>query len=367
VKRIAVIGSTGSVGRQTLDVVRRNRELFDVVLLSANSNKELLDSQCAEFGAKKSCLTQGNSEGLVALLNETEADLVLIAAVGAAGILPAYETVKKGTDIALANKESIVAAGRLILNAAKKSGARVIPVDSEHSAIYQCLMGQKKEHVAKIILTASGGAFRKTPNDALEFMGVEEALRHPNWSMGSKITVDSATMMNKGLELIEARYLFDIEPDRLDVVIHPQSIVHSAVSYTDGSMLAQMGYPDMRTPISFALGLPERIESGVRQLDLCEISRLDFFKPDPDKYGCLRIAFQVLKKDMNGPMIVMNAANEIAVEHFLRKSISFIDIAPVIENVLDSFGECTAEGMDEILDLDGAARRRCSDLITARR
>ncbi|QAR34233.1 1-deoxy-D-xylulose-5-phosphate reductoisomerase [Geovibrio thiophilus] len=366
-KKIAIIGSTGSVGRQALDVIRLNRELFDVVLLSANSNRELLEEQCAEFGTKKSCLTHGSSECLISLLDETEADLVLIAAVGAAGILPAYETVKKGTDIALANKESIVAAGRLILDAAKKSGARVIPVDSEHSAVYQCLMGHKKEHVAKIILTASGGAFRKTPNDALEFMGVKEALKHPNWNMGSKITVDSATMMNKGLELIEARYLFDIEPDRLDVVIHPQSIVHSAVSYTDGSMLAQMGYPDMRVPISFALGLPERIESGVRQLDLCEISRLDFFKPDLNKYGCLRIAFQVLKKDMNGPMIIMNAANEIAVEHFMRKSISFIDIAPVIENVLDAFGDCTAEGIDEILELDGAARRWCSDLIQARR
>jgi 1-deoxy-D-xylulose-5-phosphate reductoisomerase len=367
VKKIAVVGSTGSVGRQTLDVIRRNRELFDVVLLSANSNSELLEEQCAEFGVERSCLSRGENGCLVSMLKDTDADLVLVAAVGAAGILPAYETVKKGTDIALANKESIVAAGRLILDEAKKSGARVIPVDSEHSAIYQCLMGQKKEHVAKIVLTASGGAFRKTPNDALEFMGVQEALKHPNWSMGSKITVDSATMMNKGLELIEARYLFDVTPDRLDVVIHPQSIVHSAVCYTDGSMLAQMGYPDMRTPISFALGLPDRINSGVKQLDLSEISRLDFFKPDLDKYGCLRIAFQVLKKDMNGPMIVMNAANEIAVEHFLRKSISFIDIAPVIENVLDAFGECKAEGIDEILDLDRAARLKCSDLIFARR
>lgn len=366
-KKIAVIGSTGSIGRQTLDVVRRNKELFEVVLLSANSNKRLLEEQCSEFNAKKACLTCGSNDELVRMINDTDLDLVLIAAVGAAGILPAYETVKKGTDIALANKESIVAAGHLILGAAKKSGAKVIPVDSEHSAIYQCLMGHSKKYVSKIVLTASGGAFRKTPNDALEFMGVEQALKHPNWNMGSKITVDSATMMNKGLELIEARYLFDVEPEKLDVVIHPQSIVHSAVSYTDGSMLAQMGYPDMRTPISFALGLPDRITSGVKELDLSEISMLNFFKPDLEKYRCLKMAFEVLKKDLNGPMIVMNAANEIAVEHFLQKSIGFIDIAPIIENVLDAFGECKAEGIEEILELDTKVRDVCNSIISKRR
>lgn len=366
-KKLAIIGSTGSIGRQALDVVRLNRELFEVVLLSANSNSELLEAQCAEFGAKASCLTKGGNGELVSLIRDTELDLVLVAAVGAAGIMPAYESVKRGINIALANKESIVSAGRLILDTAKKSGARIIPVDSEHSAIYQCLMGHKKEQVSKIILTASGGAFRKTPKDALEFMGVSEALRHPNWQMGSKITVDSATMMNKGLELIEARYLFDTEPSKLGVIIHPQSIVHSAVSYLDGSMLAQMGYPDMRTPISFALGLPERLRCGVKQLDLCEISRLDFFKPDLDKYPCLKLALQVLEKDLNGPMIVMNAANEIAVEHFLSKTISFIDIAPLIESVLGSFGELRAEGIDEILELDAKARARCTELINKQR
>jgi 1-deoxy-D-xylulose-5-phosphate reductoisomerase len=362
-KKLAIIGSTGSIGTQALDVVRLNRELFDVVLLTAHSNKELLEAQCAEFGVKKSCLTFGSNIELVNLLRNTEIDLVLVAAVGAAGIIPTYESLKQGIDVALANKESIVAAGKLILDTAKENSAKIIPVDSEHSAIYQCLMGHNKEQVSKIILTASGGAFRKTPKDALQFMGVNEALRHPNWQMGSKITVDSATMMNKGLELIEARYLFDIEPSKLGVVIHQQSIIHSAVSYIDGTMLAQMGYPDMRTPISFALGLPERLNCGVKQLDLCDISRLDFFQPDLEKYPCLKLALNVLEHDKNGAMIVMNAANEIAVEHFLKKSIKFIDIAPLIQSVLDIFGEQEANSIDEILALDNRARIKCLELL----
>jgi 1-deoxy-D-xylulose-5-phosphate reductoisomerase len=366
-KKTAIVGSTGSVGRQALDVVGLNRNLFDVVLLSANSNKELLEEQASLFAGCRTCLTEKGCGELVSILRDIDVELVLVAAVGAAGIIPAYETVKRGVTLALANKESIVAAGKIILGEAARTGAEVIPVDSEHSAIYQCLMGQNKSFVSKVVLTASGGAFRKTPRDALQYMGVGEALKHPNWSMGSKITVDSATMMNKGLELIEARYLFDISPELLEVVIHPQSIIHSAVSFIDGSMLAQMGLPDMRTPISLALGLPCRLESGVKQLDLCSVGRLDFYEPDFEKYRCLKTAISVLKKDLNGPMIIMNAANEIAVEHFLNETISFIEIAPVIDNVLDRLGAVQAETLEEVLELDRTAREACRHVIEHRR
>ncbi|WP_022852183.1 1-deoxy-D-xylulose-5-phosphate reductoisomerase [Limisalsivibrio acetivorans] len=355
-KRIGIVGSTGSIGRQALDVIRLNRELFDISFLCANSSEELLKEQAAEFGVDAVCLAAGGAQSLVKLIREQELDLVLVAAVGAAGIVPAWETVNRGIDLALANKESIVAAGRIILDRAKETGASVIPVDSEHSAIHQCLMGQRIEDVQKVILTASGGAFRNTPNDALGHVGVSEALNHPNWSMGSKITVDSATMMNKGLELIEARFLFDIDPSILDVVIHPQSIIHSAVQFIDGSTLAQLGWPDMRTPISFAMGLPSRLECGVKPLDLFEVGRLDFRKPDYDKYRCLALALEVLKKDNNGPMIVMNAANEIAVEQFLLGNVSYLGIAEVIEETLSIFDTGDFSTLEEVFETDKKAR-----------
>ena len=370
-KRIGIVGSTGSIGTQALDVVRKNSDKFEIVFLSANTNLKLLLLQGEEFGVKKLCLTGAESgtdniyygeTELIKLIKNEGIDLLLAAPVGAAGIRPVYEALTSGINVALANKESIVAAGRIILDTAEKNNVSVIPVDSEHSAIFQCLRGYNKEDVARIVLTASGGAFRNTPEDALEFVKVEDALNHPNWSMGSKITIDSATMMNKGLELIEARFLFGICPEKLDVVIHPQSIVHSMVSYKDGSMIAQLGYPDMRTPISYALAYPERIESGVNILDFMDAPRLDFKKPDLKKYKCLELAIEVLKKDMNGPMIIMNAANEIAVEYFLKKSVSYRSIPNIVQDTLDSIPDKEVLELEGVLELDKLTRERAKKL-----
>lgn len=363
-KKIGIIGSTGSIGTQALDVVRRNPDKFSVVFLSCYGNTDLLKSQAREFKPKYICSTADCCEdGMLCgqssvsdIIKNEELDMVLLAAVGAAGAVYAFDTVARGITLALANKESIVASGKLLLNLAKKTGAKIIPVDSEHSAIFQCIEGHDKSFLEKITLTASGGAFRNTPSDALEYVTLGEALKHPNWSMGSKITVDSATMMNKGLELIEARYLFDVNPEVLDVVIHPQSVIHSFVSYLDGSMIAQMGYPDMRTPISYAFGYPERLVSGVKPLRMQDIGCLTFSEPDAEKYPCLKTAIEVLKKDSNAPMIVMNAANEIAVAEFIGGKIGFTDIHRVIENVLESFLPAEPDSFQAVLDIDGRSR-----------
>ncbi|MGE4466048.1 1-deoxy-D-xylulose-5-phosphate reductoisomerase [Sphaerochaeta sp.] len=369
-KRIGIIGSTGSIGRQALDVISRNTEKFEVVFISCNGNLELLKQQGAQCGAKYLCSTGITCEGVLCgendilrILDNERIDMVLLAAVGAAGTVYAYETVKRGITLALANKESIVASGRILFDAARRSGAKILPVDSEHSAIFQCLQGQDKRFLDRVTLTASGGAFRNTPADALEYVTLEQALRHPNWSMGSKITVDSATMMNKGLELIEARYLFDIEPSMLSVVIHPQSVVHSFVSFKDGSLIAQMGEPDMRTPIAYAMAYPERIESGVKPIDLARVGSLTFFEPDIKKYPCLGIAVEVLKKDSNAPMIVMNAANEVAVAEFIGGQIEYRDIADVISAVLDVCSPSEPEEIADVLSADAMAREASEKVI----
>ena len=369
-KRIGIIGSTGSIGRQALDVISRNPDKFEVVFISCNGNLELLKQQGAQCGAKYLCSTGLAGEGILSgeceilkILDSERIDMVLLAAVGAAGTVYAYETVKRGITLALANKESIVASGRILFDAAKRTGAKILPVDSEHSAIFQCLHGQDKRFLDKVTLTASGGAFRNTPADALEYVTLEQALRHPNWSMGSKITVDSATMMNKGLELIEARYLFDIEPSMLSVVIHPQSVVHSFVSFKDGSLIAQMGEPDMRTPIAYAMAYPERMESGVRPIDLAKVGSLTFFEPDMKKYPCLGIAVEVLKKDSNAPMIVMNAANEVAVAEFIGGQIEYRDIAGVISAVLDVCAPSEPEEIADVLSADAMAREASEKVI----
>lgn len=370
-KRIGIIGSTGSVGTQALDVVRQNPEKYKVSFLSCNSNIELMKKQADEFRPDHICITGEQRaedahcglDSLLSLIRNEKPDIILLAAVGAAGILPAYETVSAGIDLALANKESIVAAGRLLLSKAKETGSRVLPVDSEHSAIYQCLEGHDKNYLRKIVLTASGGAFRNTPADALKYVGLKEALKHPNWSMGSKITVDSATMMNKGLELIEARYLFDTPGEKLDVVIHPQSVVHSYVTFADGSMIAQMGSPDMRTPISYAMAYPERTVSGVEPLDMAEVGRLTFMRPDMEKYPCLRTAVSVLKKDLTSPMIVMNAANEVAVESFIDGRIGFTDISSVIDRMLDECDFNEPDSVGSVLDIDAKAREAARERV----
>jgi len=370
-KRIGIIGSTGSIGTQALDVIRLNPDKYKVVFLSCNNNIKLLKEQVEEFLPEKICITgEGKldgalygEDGLTDLIRNEDVDLVLLAAVGAAGITPAYETVCRGLDLALANKESIVAAGRIILDKAKETGSRVIPVDSEHSAIFQALDGHDKDFLEKIVLTASGGAFRDTPFDALEFMSPAEALKHPNWSMGSKITIDSATMMNKGLELIEARFLFDTPPEKLDVVIHPQSIVHSYVTFIDGSMIAQMGSPNMRTPIAYAMAYPERTLSGIKPLSMAEVGELTFKKPELEKYECLNLAIDVLKNDLSSPMIIMNAANEIAVASFIDEKIKYLGIASVIRETLSVCDFAEPDSIEAVLDIDRAVRVTATEIV----
>ncbi|UOD35848.1 1-deoxy-D-xylulose-5-phosphate reductoisomerase [Deferribacteraceae bacterium V6Fe1] len=369
-KKIGIVGSTGSIGRQAVDVILRNKDAFEVVFLSCNSNIQEMQKQIALLKPKFAIILDGDKEikeidntkvlhtlsELLSVISSQEIDLLLSAAVGFSGIRPTYEAIKAGIDVALANKESIVSGGKILTTLAKGTGSKIIPVDSEHSAIYQCLMGNDKNKVASITLTASGGPFIKRPDDSLSFVSVEETLKHPNWSMGAKITVDSATMMNKGLELIEAKYLFDVPAEILNVVIHPQSVIHSVVSYIDGSTMAQLGYPDMRTPISFALGFPERIESGVKTINLAKTSNLTFYEPDFNKYKCLKIAVDVLKSGSNVLMIAMNAANEIAVELFLKRKIKFTDIADIVEKTVYSFAEKEVSDIEEIFEMDILAR-----------
>jgi 1-deoxy-D-xylulose-5-phosphate reductoisomerase len=376
-KNIGIIGSTGSIGTQSLDVISRNKNLFSIKFLSSHSNIDLVKQQIKDFSPEFVVLTgiKGDSEeyegtkifygikNLINIIENENLDLVLSSAVGFAGIKPTFASVKKGINVALANKESIVSGGLALLDAAKKTGSEIIPVDSEHSAIYQSLMGHNKDEVHKIILTASGGSFRNRPEDSLELVSVEETLKHPNWDMGSKITVDSATMMNKGLELIEARYLFDISPKKLDVVIHPQSIIHSIVSYKDGSMIAQMGLPDMRVPISFALGFPSRIESGSDFLDLSKGLSLSFEEPNYNKYPCLKTAIEVLNEDKNSLMIVMNAANEIAVNIFLKGNLEFIKISEIVNKTLNFFKAENIIDIDEIIRIDSLARKKALEIV----
>lgn len=335
-KRVAIIGATGSVGSAGVEVVKANSDIFETLLLTAHSNEKGLLKAKEILNAKHTILTskENSHNDIINIINDEQIDIVLFAAAGVSCVKLVYDIVHNGTHIALANKESIVTAGKLIIEEAKNKGVKILPVDSEHSAIFQCLMGQRKQYVSKITLTASGGPFRYRPSDAFEYINISEALKHPNWLMGSKITIDSATMINKGLELIEARYLFDMEPDKLDVIIHPESIVHSYITFTDGSTIAQMGKPDMKTPIAVALGYPERICSLVEPVDMFTQKSLTFLKPDLEKFKCLKIAMDVLQKDSNALMTAMNAANEESVKSFLKGSIAFQDIPYVIEDVL---------------------------------
>lgn len=348
-KKIGIIGVTGSVGSSSMEVVAANSDLFNTVFVTAHQNMQGLEKAKNLLNAKYAVLTSSpeSSRQILDIINNEMVDIVLFAAAGVSVVRLVYDIVKNGTHIALANKESIVTAGSLIMNEAKNSGAKILPVDSEHSAIFQCLLGQQKQYVSKITLTASGGPFRHRPKEAFNYINKKEALKHPNWSMGSKITVDSATMMNKGLELIEARFLFDMKSEKLDVIIHPESIIHSYITFTDGSTIAQLGMPDMKTPIAVALGYPDRINSTVQPLNMWEQKSLTFFKPDLQKFKCLKIAVDVLKTDSNALMTAMNAANEQAVYAFLKEKIVFKDIPNVIEEVLGKVEIQDAETIDE--------------------
>jgi len=352
-RKIAIFGSTGSIGTQTLDLVRKHPDLFRVEVLTARNNLNLLIKQANEFMPEtvvianrehydtlKSALKNltikvlAGEEEIEAVAGSCSSDLVVAAMVGYAGMKPVISAVGSGKDIALANKETLVVAGELIKNLANKTGSRILPVDSEHSALFQCLEGEKRSSVEKIVLTASGGPFLAYNREQLLKVTPAQALKHPNWEMGSKVTIDSATLMNKGLEVIEAKWLFDMEPEKIDVVIHPQSIIHSLVYFHDGSVKAQLGMPDMRIPILYALAFPERVVSELPRLDLPASGGLTFFKPDTSLFRSLTLAYNSLRAGGNMPCI-MNAANEVAVSGFLEGRTGFLNIPEVVEYAME--------------------------------
>ncbi len=378
-RRIAVLGSTGSIGCQTLEVVERFPEKFEVVGLAAGSNLDRLARQVLKHRprmvsiARKEDLPRFRAvlpgeikltcgiEGMAELAAADEVDIVVTSITGTVGLIPTIEAIKAGKDIALANKETLVAAGQLVMSLAEAKGVKILPVDSEHSAIFQCLNGENKSEVRRLILTASGGPFKNKSREQLADVTVEEALQHPNWSMGRKITIDSATMMNKGLEVIEARWLFNIKFANIKVMIHPQSIIHSMVEFVDGSVIAQMGIPDMRIPIQYALSYPERWENDFPKLDLVSVGKLSFEEPRADLFPCLQLAFEAGAAGGTMPA-VMNAANEQAVEMFLERRIGFPDIADLIERVMSSHDCIDKPGLEDIIRSDCWAREEARRL-----
>lgn len=371
IKGLAILGSTGSIGRNTLEVVRKNPERFTVISLSAGSNIGLLKEQIEEFrprfvsvSAEKAAeeLKRGcgdlkigvGGEGAIAAATHEGVDIAVSAIAGAAGLLPTMAAIKAGKDIALANKETLVLAGRLVMEEALKAGVRLLPVDSEHSAVFQSLSGHRRQDIKRIILTASGGPFLNMPLDKLEAVTPEQALKHPKWKMGKKISIDSATLMNKGLEVIEASFLFDMPASRISVVIHPQSVVHSMVEYIDGSIVAQMSSPDMKGPIAYALSYPERIEAGAPALTFSNLS-LEFMDPDFKRFPCLNLAYEALRQGGTMP-VVLNAADEVAVEMFLKGRLPFTGIYKVIAGVLDNHTPAGIGSIEDILEADRWAR-----------
>ena len=379
-RRIAILGATGSIGKSTLDLVERSPERFEVVAVTAATNSELLADIARRTGAKLAVVADENrlsdlqarlagtdcqaASGEEALIEAAaaEAELVIAAIVGCAGLKPVMAAVEAGRTVALANKEALVTAGELMTGAAERHGATLLPVDSEHNAIFQCLAGSRGEDVARIILTASGGPFRTASAETIGAATPAQAVAHPNWSMGAKISVDSATLMNKGLELIEAHYLFGLPSKRIDILIHPQSVIHSMVEFVDGSVLAQLGSPDMRIPIAYALAWPERMETPAQRLDLAAIARLDFEAPDVGRFPALRLARYALESGGAAP-IVLNAANEVAVARFLSGEIRFIDISRLVEQALDDAEFAAPRSIGDVLEIDRATRSRVQALM----
>lgn len=380
VKRISILGSTGSIGTQTLDIVTHHPDAFQVVGLAAGGNVELLAQQVAAFQPEIVALRQGDKladlkaaiasltnyepeyvvgeAGVVEVARYGDASSVVTGIVGCAGLLPTMAAIEAGKDIALANKETLIAGAPVVLPLVEKMGVKLLPADSEHSAIFQCLQGVPEGGLRRIILTASGGAFRDLPVERLPFVTVQDALKHPNWAMGQKITIDSATLMNKGLEVIEAHYLFGLDYDHIDIVIHPQSIIHSLIEVQDTSVLAQLGWPDMRLPLLYALSWPERIYTDWEPLDLVKAGSLSFREPDHDKYPCMMLAYAAGRAGGAMPA-VLNAANEQAVALFLQEKITFLDIPRLIEKACDLYvGQNTASpDLEAILAADQWARR----------
>jgi 1-deoxy-D-xylulose-5-phosphate reductoisomerase len=380
-RRLLILGSTGSIGTQALDIVARDPEL-ELVGLSAERSADELIEQAARFGVDRIALadpdagaraaeawTDGEvlvgAEGLVRLVVESGADLVLNALVGSAGLGPTVATLGEGIDLALANKESLVVGGELVMALAEATGAQILPVDSEHSALHQLLAGEAPGTVEKLVLTASGGPFRGRTRAELEDVSVQDALAHPTWDMGGKITIDSATLMNKGLEVIEAHHLFGVPYDRIDVVVHPQSIVHSLITLCDGAALAHLGHPDMRVPIAYALHHPERVDVPVRPLDLAEIGALTFEPVDHEAFPCLGLARAAAVAGGTAPC-VLNAANEIAVHAFLRGSLSYLGIAAVIERTLEALPPARVRAFESLYEADREARAVAARLVEVR-
>lgn len=380
-KRIAILGSTGSIGTQACEVVERLGEGFGVEALSAHANGELLLEQSRRLAPSRACMTDpeaasrfagrfkeagiafyAGAEGLVEMIEQGEHDLVLNSVVGSAGLIPTIKALESGIPLALANKESLVAGGDLVMRAARESGTEIIPVDSEHSAIFQCLRGEEPTDIRRILLTASGGPFRRMPADQLESVGVDDAMAHPTWSMGMKVTVDSATLMNKGLEVLEAHHLFSVDIDDIEVVVHPQSVIHSMVEMTDGSVLAQMGVPDMRTPIQYAITYPERRDAPAPLLDLVDYGSLSFEPVDDERFPCLGLAYRAGRAGRTYPA-AMNAANEEAVRAFVAGRIGFQQIAKVVGSVLESHESLPGDSLEEIIEAGVAARALATDEI----
>ena len=381
IKRIAILGSTGSIGTQALDVIEANPDIFSAEVLTAQNNADLLIEQAIKFKPKvvvignealKDRVTSALSSlpiqvysgdaALVSVVESDTIDMVLTAMVGYAGLLPTIHAIKAGKNIALANKETLVVAGELITNLAKENKVSIYPVDSEHSAIFQCLAGEENNPIEKIILTASGGPFRGKDRNFLSAVTKQQALKHPNWSMGAKITIDSATLMNKGLEVIEAKWLFDLTASQIDVIVHPQSIIHSMVQFEDGSMKAQMGLPDMKLPIQYALHYPYRLKSSFPRFDFAAYPSLTFEKPDLETFRNLAVAYQALEKGGNAACIV-NAANEIAVEAFLCDKISFLEISDVIIECVAKISYIQNPAYLDYVDTNEATRRFALEMI----
>ena len=385
-KKITILGSTGSIGVNTLDVISNHLDKFNVRALTANTNLDIFVEQCLKYQPEYAVMTDEASaskleeklkkkapdisvlagiEGLVKVAELDSVDYVMAAIVGAAGLLPTLAAAKAGKRVLLANKEALVMSGKLFMDTIAGSNSELIPIDSEHNAIFQCIAdtnNQENASIRSIMLTASGGPFLNTPINELASKTPEQACKHPKWKMGRKISVDSATMMNKGLEIIEASWLFNIDPDSINVVIHPQSIIHSLVEYKDGSVLAQLGNPDMRIPISFGLAWPDRIETKVERLDLFDISQFDFKRPEEDRFPCLRLAREAIKQGGTSSAI-LNAANEVAVNEFLNNNLKFTDIAIVIDSVMSNVAQNNASTLDVILNDDKLARAQAKEVI----
>tara|TARA_B100001564_G_scaffold106521_1_gene88168 strand:- start:2116 stop:3270 length:1155 start_codon:yes stop_codon:yes gene_type:complete len=373
-KKIAILGSTGSIGTQTLEVINDNKNLFSVELLTAHSNFKLLAKQANQFNPKAVIINDFKfRDELVKLIKNPkieilhgkeslnnfskycEIDLVVTALVGKSGLLPTVNAIKNNVDIALANKETLVVAGRQILNLLEKSNSKLLPVDSEHSAIFQCLKGEDEKNLEKIILTASGGPFRGKDINYLKSVSKENALNHPNWEMGKKISIDSSTLMNKGLEVIEAKFLFNVNIEDIDVVIHPESIIHSMVQFNDGSIIAQLGKPDMKLPIQYALGYPKRINNSYKRFDFIKSGSLNFEKPCFKTFNNLKLAFDAAEKEGNSPC-VLNAANEIVVSAFLEDKIKFLDMTYIIEECLNKISYIANPNLDQLIETDRLTR-----------